>query len=413
VIEAVEHGQQVRAGEPLVKLDMKKIDDALRDAEAAKSLADLAAKQAAEDLRIARQATPIELAKSARAAEIAKEDLKRFQEIDRPTSEKSAEISFKLSAQNLEYQSEELRQLEKMYKADEVTEETEEIILKRARNDVEQAKWRHEMARIQREETLKISLPRKQEDAERAALTTAIDWDKAKVSLPIALGQKELAAAKAFQDAQKAGETLEKLRHDRAAMQIAAPISGTVYYGRTTRGKWTGGAEAAAMLRRGGKLAVNDVFMTVVGADGLLVRASISEKLVPSLQPGQAARISATALPDAPIAATLASVSSIPVAIGGLEGFATFKLAGAPPGIVAGMTCKVTIVAVNQPNVLAVPSSAVQTDDADAAKRYVLVAGADGKPQRRDVKLGKRTDAKVEIAEGLKEGETVLIKKPE
>jgi hypothetical protein len=63
VLEAVSHGRRVEAGETLVKLDMKKIDIAISEAEAALKLAELSAAQAQEDMRLARRATPSTWAK--------------------------------------------------------------------------------------------------------------------------------------------------------------------------------------------------------------------------------------------------------------------------------------------------------------------------------------------------------------
>lgn len=412
VLEAVAHGRRVEAGETLVKLDTKKIDIAIADAEAALKLAELAAAQAKEDFRLAQESHPLEMAKAERAAQIAAEDLKRFNEVERPMSEKSANFSLRMSEQSLEYQTEELRQLEKMYKADEITEETEEIILKRTRNEVEQAKFMFERAKLNHEETLKISLPRKQEETERAAKLSAIEWERTRVTAPIAMRQKELGVVKAAHDLEKAAEALAKLKSDREAMAVKAPIAGIVYYGRATRGKWTGGTEASGALQAGGKLTPGSVFMTVVNPETLVVRAAIDEKHVARVKPGMKARIVPTATPDQTLAATLAAVSAIPVDIGGIDAAATFQLGDAAANLAAGMTCKVKLVPVLKPDALVAPASAVFEDDFEFGKRYVLVAGGE-KPERRDVKIGQRTDAKVEIVEGLKEGEKVLTKKPE
>ena len=65
-------------------------------------------------------------------------DLKRFLENDIDLTKRSAANSLKSSEQTLEYQLEELKQLEKMYKEDDLTEETEEIVLKRQRDAVEE-----------------------------------------------------------------------------------------------------------------------------------------------------------------------------------------------------------------------------------------------------------------------------------
>ena len=60
----------------------------------------------------------------------------------------------------LEYVQEELKQLEKMYKADDLTEETEEIVLKRARNNVDQMKFFTEMVKYEHDRDKEIDLPR-------------------------------------------------------------------------------------------------------------------------------------------------------------------------------------------------------------------------------------------------------------
>ncbi len=85
----------------------------------------------------------------------------------------------------LEYQQEELRQLEKMYKADDITEETEEIVLRRARDNVEQAKFMLEFAQLNHDHALKFDLPRKEEQVNEAAKRTALDWEKNKAAPPL------------------------------------------------------------------------------------------------------------------------------------------------------------------------------------------------------------------------------------
>ena len=71
---------------------------------------------------------------------IAEEDRKYYLEIGRPLTLKSHEMHMKFARQALEYEKEELEQLEKMYKADDLTEETEKIVLKRQRDAVERGR---------------------------------------------------------------------------------------------------------------------------------------------------------------------------------------------------------------------------------------------------------------------------------
>ena len=69
-------------------------------------------------------------------------------------------MSLKTSEQYLAYAAEELNQLKKMYEADDLTEETEEIILQRAQYQYERAKFSYEAAKIRNEEAIEFQLPR-------------------------------------------------------------------------------------------------------------------------------------------------------------------------------------------------------------------------------------------------------------
>jgi RND family efflux transporter MFP subunit len=70
------------------------------------------------------------------------------------------------------------------------------------------------------------------------------------------------------------------------------------------------------------------------------------------------------------------------------------------------MYASVELAAGERRKVLAVPSSAVLDS---GARRVVLVQAAEGRFDPRDVKLGTRADDYVEVLEGVKEGEAVVV----
>jgi multidrug resistance efflux pump len=392
VQKAVPHGTRVKAGEVLVELETKKLDEAIADAEAERQLDELALKQATEDLRLAEQSTPLDLVAAERAATIAKEDLQRFLQTDRPLSEKGAEFSLKSAANMLENASEELRQLEKMYKADDLTEETEEIILKRTRHEVEQAKFMFESAKIRNQETLKVSLPRKQETMERAARSTSLELEKARATLPITINQKRLAVAKAQQELTKVTDKLAKLKQDRAMLTITSPSAGAVYYGRWVEGKWSGGAEAAEMLRQGGKLAPGQVVLTILNPDLLHVRANAAEKQLHAIKAGQVVRVTPTGYPDAKLPAKVVSVSSIPTPGGSYEVRIVRDTGPQTVALAAGMTCKAKVLLYSNDQAIAVPGGAVFSEFWSDGAAYVYAVDKEGKPQKRNVETGRKDD---------------------
>src|SRR5262249_46754879 len=139
VKKAVEHGAPVKKGDVLVEIDREKIDQAIRELRLERDLADLTIQQAREELPILEKSLPLDLAVAERAKKHADEDLKHYLEVDQPLAQAMAENNVKNSAFSLENAQEELKQLQKMYRRKDLTEETEEIILKRQRHFVEMA----------------------------------------------------------------------------------------------------------------------------------------------------------------------------------------------------------------------------------------------------------------------------------
>ncbi|MCR4414833.1 MAG: hypothetical protein NUV77_20645, partial [Thermoguttaceae bacterium] len=226
VQRAVEHGAVVKKGDVLIQFDLKKIDEEIADLRLKQAIGELAFKQAEENLKALEASTPLDLKIAERSHTIAHEDREKFVNSDRPMAEKTAKHMLQTAMDNLEYEREELRQLEKMYKADDLTEETEEIVLKRQRNAVKAAEFRLEVAKVNCEETLKLDLPRRAESVEQATARADLTWAKSKVLLPLALSQARRDMERLKMERSKEAEKLKRLEADREALTVKAPIDG-------------------------------------------------------------------------------------------------------------------------------------------------------------------------------------------
>jgi len=410
VVKAAEHGQTVKRGDVLVQFDVEKIDDEIAELRLKRAISDLAFKQAEENLKILEASTPVDLKLAERAQKIAHEDLEKFLRADRALSEKSANFMLRSAENYLENQQDELRQLEKMYKADDLTEETEEIVLKRQRRAVEAAEHMVETTRASRDDTLKVDLPRKQETLEHAAVKQDLLAAKAKSSLPAALGQAQRDFEKLKLDRGREEDKLKKLLADRAAMTVKAPVDGVVYYGRFTRGKWSGMEQVAESLRPGGVVMKNAVFMTVVQPRPVFVRSSVSEADVDKLRPGVKGTVQPTAFADLKLEAAVDRIDAIPSAADSFEVRLGLRTDPLPVSIVPGMTCTAKIVPYHDKSAIAIPSKALFTDEVDERQTYVFLVEA-GKPKKRTVTVGKRADDRVEIVRGLAAGDEILLER--
>ncbi|MEM7561098.1 MAG: hypothetical protein AAF394_18395 [Planctomycetota bacterium] len=147
VISAVDHGTKVRKGDVLVELETKKIDQSIEGMKYDLKLAEISMRLAEKNLELLRKSTPMSEELAARAERHAAADLKRFLTIDKEASKQSYDRSLESAENYLAYQSEELKQLEQMYEADDLTEQSEEIILKRTKDQVKSAKYSLERAK--------------------------------------------------------------------------------------------------------------------------------------------------------------------------------------------------------------------------------------------------------------------------
>ena len=407
VVEAVHHGAVVEAGETLVRLDQKKIDRKLEDLQLERDLASLGVQQVRIEIEMLERSIEIDLPSEERKSRVAQENLHRFLETDRPLSERSARRALQGAGFSLEYAEEELRQLEKMYKADDLTEETEEIILKRQRRSVENAKFRLERARVNHDRTTQVNLPREQEKLQDGSLRASLTLDRARAIRPLELQKKRVELQKLERKQARVLEELQQLRRDREALTVVAPVAGLVYYGRCTRGRWSDAtAMASKQLRPGGRLAVHDVFMTVVNLRPLRVRATLQEAQLADLRVGLATVARPKAIREVDLPAEIQSISRIPVTGEAFDCLVSVQLGEESTRLVPGMTCDLKCTVYEDEDAITVPVKAVHGKGAEAR---VKVLAAEGPVTERPVNVGRTHGGRVEILEGLEPGEQVLL----
>ena len=416
ILKAVEHGTVVKKGDVLLEIDAAKIDEAIKDGKIEQELSEMALAQAIEELPLLEKLLPLDLAAAERTKKQAEEDLKKFLEIDRPQSEKSAHFLVKSSKQFLDYAREELTQLQKMYRSKDLTEETEEMILKRQRNQVEASEFRLQSAELQRDATLKVDLPRQEERAREGATRQELGFERSKLTLPMNLSQKRVALVKMKIEKARAADKLAKLEKDREAMTVRAPVDGIVYFGKAVGGSWSGASAYLGRLRKGGTLSPSEVFMTVVEPRPVFVRATVEEKDLHWLRPDLKGQAIANGYPDRKIPARLVRLSPIPQGPGTFEAMAAVDLDKVEGGgeIMPGMACSIRFVPYKKEDALTVPSSFILEDEdgSNYVYRWTQISEL-GKPYTKVmVKLGKTVDGKVEILDGLKEGDEIRASQP-
>ena len=410
VVKAVEHGTVVKKGDVLVELDLEKIDQAIKDLGVELSQAELALKHADRELPVLEKLLPMDLAAAERSKARSAEDLARFLETDKPLAVLGVEFNDKSADFQLESSEDELAQLLKMYRSKDLTEETEQMILKRHRFMVEMAKFMLKVTKNQSEQTLKVELPRRELTVREEADRQSLALEKTRNLAPLEIGQKRVARDKLAYEQAKNGEKLAKLQDDRKAMTVRSPSDGIVFHGKAMHGQWTTAAAVAPRLTKGGVLAPQEVFLTVVAPRPAFIRATVEEKDLSMLHAGLGGQAVPTGYPGMKLPAKLATVSAVPLTPGNFDARVDVDLAAAP-AIQPGMACSVRFLSYRKDDALTIPESAVFSDP-ENDERYVYLPGAEGKPTRRMVTVGKVVAGRAEIVEGLKEGDEILAAKP-
>lgn len=407
IVEIVPHGSEVHEGQVLVKFDDEELRKEIEELELEQRINELTILKSEQELPRLEEAIKKSFEQAERALDYAMKDYEFYQETDRDIMIKSIEMSLKSAEQSAENAREELRQLEKMYEADDLTEETEEIILKRQRAAVERAEFMLERAKLSHDRNLNVYLPRQDIQEKESLERTKRAFEQAKTSLETDPLRARYELQKAKRNRTKSLERHADLTSDLEQLTLKAPAEGIVYYGASKNGQWPETANLIEKLKPESNAPTGSTLMTIVSPRPLYVVSSVDEADRPSVKEGQAATIQPTAKDSDKLAAKVSKVSRIPVAKGkfALE----LELEGEQPDwLVPGMSGKAKVTTYEEENAVVVPKKAVHTDEEDDQVQYVWLVEGD-EVQKRQVATGKTSGDEIEILDGLDAGDVISL----
>lgn len=404
VTALADHGSRVSKGDTLVSFDAEGIEKKIIDTRRGLEATALNLAQAELELKNLKETSPHKLDALRRAAEIAKEENAYFTQTRRKANEEAAAQELERKKQMLSNQQEELRQLTKMYAADDVTEDTEEIILTRQKDAVAAAEFALRMETLDYKRALEVSLPREAVNLANNERDTSIGLLKAEDETPRAIELKKLEVESLKISQQRANEALQDLEHDRALFAFKAPADGWFYHGPIENGRWTP-AEALKTLFKNGHLTAGRPFATFVPATARLsLVAFLDEAAAGSLKSGLTGTATVAGREDAEIPVKVEKIASAPCPDGSYRAdlSATWPKDSVPA---TGASLQVRVIAYHQPAAISIPTKAL---DYSAKGWTVEVKLADGKTERRAVKRGRVSKDDTEILSGLDVGQVVI-----
>lgn len=412
VVEAVEHGAQVKKGDVLVRFKTEDLDRAIADQKRSLEAARRSLKDSEELLAIMEKSVPFDLESLRIGLEQSEQDAKRYFEVERDLLVRSYEMSLRSAKESLDYERAELEQLEKMYKADDLTEETEELILRRQRSAVERAELSYLLAQDRHERLMGIDLPRRDAEMKRDLERIKLIAARSQITLPAALIEQRRSVEQQKIDLQRAEERLAKLEGDRKLLDCRAPCDGIAYYGAFNRGEWSGAATLQSKLKPGGTASKNDVLFTIVQLPTEKITFNVGEADLRWIEAGLEGSVEPKARPRTYLPVVVTRVAQVPFAADKFEVTAEVTMPKRSLGVVPSMTGTARFLVYVKKDAVLVPSKAVFTEELDPTRRYVWVKGKADRPEKRPVEVGEPAGESLEILDGLREGETVLLEKP-
>ena len=194
---------------------------------------------------------------------------------------------------------------------------------------------------------------------------------------------------------------VEQAEDRQKACVVKAPIAGTLIY-----------KVLAGNVKRkvGERTCHHEVILQIPDLSTLRFEAMIEEAYAGGVQPRQTVRIKIDALPDEKLTGRVVSVGSVlrmrrwdnPVKV--ID--AVIELEQKIGKLGPGMTATGQIEVERIPNALLAPVKAVQEK---GGRIIVKVPGSDGSGEERAIRVGRRNPQFVEVLEGLREGEKIIM----
>ena len=287
---------------------------------------------------------------------------------------------------------------------EELTNATSEIVVRRARRNLERTKTALDMGRAEAINVKSVKYPQMLHNLVHAIEVAKNQLDSVKSLQALSKVQREVESAKSKTALSTLEEQAAKLNKDLAMFAWHAPIDGRVFYGQFQHGTWATCEQVTPMLTAGEKVQAGQVLITVCGPR-TRARAELAEADFFDVGPGLDATVVPAASPDAKSEGTVKTKSLVKGATAGFELHIEFK--EAPQDLLPGMKGKATIKGKELKDVVLVPTTAVASQGA----KFTLNVSKDGKSAPREVTVGKSDGKLTQIKTGLDAGEKVAVPK--
>lgn len=273
----IPQGSKVKKGDSVAIADFRALDSSIADYERAINSKRLEVAKLKHALEQQKAISTLRVDKTKLALARSQEDLQDFEtkRKARMLAEEEERVNKALRA--MSYKEEELNQLTKMYKDDQVAEETEEIILKRLKNELSEKEFEVQGAKLTSELSKLRKIHRLSEDFSTVVKERQLDVTAVEKQADFDLEQKKIALTEAEVSLRRLQDKYNELKEDREMAAFKAPEDGVLLYGGYVGERWVA-IPVAEKLKPGGQLQAFDKFATIVPPNSdLIVQATLPD----------------------------------------------------------------------------------------------------------------------------------------
>ena len=409
VIWVIDEGKIVTNGQLLIELDASELEKSLTDQLITVGNTEAALAQSKEKLAIAEIDRDSNISDAQLKLMLAKIDYEKYHEGEYPQSLQDAESKIALAQEEVERATETLNWTRKLAAEGFVTRsdlQADELSLKQKRTSLQSAITSMNLLTNYTVRQQRAKLQSEIQQAERA-----IDKVTRQSNASVAQAESDLAAKE--QENNRQLEKKKTLEEQIAACKIHSPTNGMVIYASTmqaSRRRW--GVDPLAV---GSSVVLRQELIHIPVEGGLVVEFSIPESDLTKISQGLHADIGIDAMPDLHVSGYVSKIGLMP------DGQSAWlnpdmnlynceiSITNAPEQqLRAGMNCSVSMLVASYFDVIAIPLQCVLRVGGES----VVFVMANGKPEKRVVRLGRDNGRVVLIEEGLAPGDEVMLAPP-
>jgi len=406
ILWLIPEGQMVAKGEKLVELASDTIQDRLEESRIKSENATAARVNAEETLKIQEMQNESDLKAGETNAKLSEMEYLQFDKGDGPVQLATFVTALANAKTDLERKVKDRERVEELSKKGFVSDNDvldAQIAERDSKNKLDTAESNLDVWK-------KYAEPRQRQTLERKRDESLKEWErvKRKAAAALLLKQADLRAKESTERVE--GQRFKSFQVQLAACTVRAPQQGMVVYQSSIQQ----GGQNSGLIEEGAQVRQNQILIQLPDTSKMYVEVRLAEQLTDRVKTGQEAVVTVDAMPGRVFHGKVEDIAVLPDSSNrwmnpNLKEYPTkIPLEESPKGAKPGLNAKVEILVGKLSDAITVPLQAVFSG---GGQTYVFVGNA-AKYEKRVVRGGVSNATKMEITQGLKEGETVLLSRP-